>query len=129
MLLSAADGDAKVWSMRTQQCVRTLACGYGLSAVFVLASRFAVIGTKAGTLQVYCMATGEQVQEVVAHQGAVWSLAVQPGGTSLLSASADKSIATWIVVEEGPSAITLQQERQLDLGDDVMCSRFTSDSK
>ena len=130
-LLSAADGDAKVWSLKTQQCVRTLPCGYGLSAIFVLSSRFVIIGTKEGELQAFCVATGDMVQEVAAHKGAVWSISLQPGAgsTTLLTASADKSIAVWQISELGSTEISIEMERSLDLGDDVMCSRFTPDSK
>ena len=39
LLLTAADGEAKVWSVRSRQCVGTLGCGYGLSAVFLLANK------------------------------------------------------------------------------------------
>ena len=70
------------------------------------------MGTKAGLIQLYSFATGEKVAEVQAHAGAVWSLQLEPGvgATALLSASADKTIATWIPVEggaEGADALTL----------------------
>ena len=48
-----------------------MTCGYGLSATFMLASKFAVVGTKAGTLQAFCIATGDMVQEIPAHGGAI----------------------------------------------------------
>ena len=48
-VLSVADGEAKVWSVGSQQCVRSFACGYGLCAAFVLGGRFVIVGTKAAT--------------------------------------------------------------------------------
>ena len=81
LLLSAADGEAKVWSLRSRQCIGTLGCGAGISALFMLANKFAVVGTKTGELQLFCLATGEMVDQVSAHGGAVWSIALLPGGT------------------------------------------------
>ena len=92
------------------------------------------MGTKAGLIQLYSFATGEKVAEVQAHAGAVWSLQLEPGvgATALLSASADKTIATWIPVEggaEGADALTLEPERTHDMGDDAMCACYSSDAK
>jgi len=127
-LLTVADGEAKVWSVSSQQCMRTIACGYGLCVTFVLGGRFVLVGTKAGTLQLFSMASGELVEEVAAHGGAVWSLALEPGGRAILSASADKTIATWMPHERGSSA-SLKQDRSHQLDDDVMCARYSSDAK
>jgi len=82
-----------------------------------------------GGLQLYELATGELVHEnASAHSGAVWSLAVEPGGAALLSASADKTVATWSVVGEGGGGgASLAPELSADLGDDAMCARFSPD--
>ena len=58
MLLTGSDGEAKVWSLKTQQCLRTLPCGYALSVSFLCSSRFVAVGTKAGLIQLYSFATG-----------------------------------------------------------------------
>ena len=128
-LLSASDGEAKVWNVKSQQCTGTLGCGYGLSVVFLLASKYAVVGTKAGLLQVFSLASTEMVAEVEAHAGAIWSLAVQPGTTTLLSASADKTLATWTPLEAGPTQISLGEEMRHEAGDDVLCARYTPNAK
>ncbi|EOD19547.1 hypothetical protein EMIHUDRAFT_209137 [Emiliania huxleyi CCMP1516] len=123
LLASASDGEARVWSLGSRQCVRSLACGYGLSVAFVAGNKLVAVGTKSGgSLPLYELATGELVHEnASAHSGAVWSLAVEPGGAALLSASADKTVATWSVVGEGGGGgASLAPELSADLGDDAM---------
>ena len=48
LVLTASDGEAKLWSVKTRNCLSTLACGYGLSVAFILASKYVAIGTKVG---------------------------------------------------------------------------------
>lgn len=42
----------KIWSSRTNLCVRTCKAGYGLSIAFVPGARYVVVGTKEGQVQV-----------------------------------------------------------------------------
>jgi len=103
-----------------------MACGYGLSCVFLLANKYVVVGTKSGALQVFSLATSEMVSEIpTAHGGAVWSLAVQPGSTTLLSGGSDKTVATWTPDEPSPTVLNLSEDRRYECGDDVMCARYT----
>ena len=133
MLLTGSDGEAKVWSLKTQQCLRTLPCGYALCVSFLCSSRFVAVGTKAGLIQLYSFATGEQLAQLQAHAGAIWSLQLEPGAgaNALLSASADKTIATWTPLEggQGGAALTLEPERSHDVGDDAMCACYSSDAR
>ena len=45
-VISASDGEARLWSVRSRQCMKTFSCGYGLAVAFTLASKYAAIGTK-----------------------------------------------------------------------------------
>ena len=49
-VVSASDGEAKIWSMHSRRCVSTLQCGYGLAVVFLSALKRVVVGTKVGTV-------------------------------------------------------------------------------
>ena len=132
LVVSAGDGEAKVWSVRTQQCISTLGCGYALSCAFILASKYIVVGTKSGSLQVYSLASAECVCEIEqAHTAAVWSLAVQPGGTRLLSGSADKSIALWAPSDDTGIAggFELTEIDRHECAEDVLCAAFTPNAK
>ena len=130
LAVAACDGETKVWNVKSQQCVGSLACGYGLSAAFMLASKYVVVGTKAGSLQAFSLATNDLVDEKAdAHAGAVWSLCVQPGSTTILSGGADKTIAFWTPREPKPNVVKLEEERRHELSDDVLCARFTPEGK
>ena len=96
----------------------------------MLASKYVVIGTKEGALQAFSLATSDLVAEVEsAHSGAVWSLAVRPGTTTILSGSADKTIATWTPSEPSANALSLTEDARHEAGDDVMCARYTAAGK
>lgn len=123
MVASVSDGEARVWSLGTRQCTRSLGCGYGLSVAFVGSNQFVVVGTKAGALQLFELATGDMLsEESQAHGGAVWGLDVGPRGASLLSASADKTVCTWALVGS-----RLVREQSIEVGDDAMCASLTPD--
>ena len=171
LLVSTSDGEAKVWSVESRQCVSTLSCGYGLSVAFLLASKYIVVGTKVrspprlphpaskqrraprmpclpnpfvsasfhpcnapppvqmGSLQIYNLASAEPACEVPqAHAAAIWSLAVQPGSTRLLSGSADKTVALWSPSDSG-EAFTLALVHRHEVGEDVLCVGFTPSAK
>eukprot|EP00962_Isochrysis_galbana_P010556 scaffold2921_cov124-Isochrysis_galbana.AAC.4 len=123
MVASVSDGEARVWSLGTRQCTRSLGCGYGLSVAFVGSNQFVAVGTKAGALQLFELATGDMLsEESQAHGGAVWGLDVGPRGASLLSASADKTVCTWALVGS-----RLVREQSIEVGDDAMCASLTPD--
>lgn len=80
---------------RTGRCLRTLEAGYGLSACFVPGNRHALIGTRDGHLRLFDIGSGEMLDDVQAHEGAIWSIAMQPDKQGFVSASADKDLKFW----------------------------------
>ncbi|KAK4142615.1 uncharacterized protein C8A04DRAFT_38147 [Dichotomopilus funicola] len=54
----------------------------------------------------------EQIQRIDGHHGEIWALAISHSGTTLLSASHDKSIRIW---EETDEQIFLEEEREKEL--------------
>ena len=72
-----------------------MACGYGLCSTFVPGDRHVVLGTKKGTLQVFDLGSGEMTEEVEAHSGEVWSLALTHDKRGLVTGSADKTVKFW----------------------------------
>lgn len=138
MLASAANGSLKIWNVRTQMCIRTFECGYALCCAFLPGDKVVVVGTKAGELQLFDVASASLLDSVTAHEGAVWSLQVHPDGRSMASGSADKSVKLWnfqIVQEEvlGTTRTTprlkLVQSKVLKLTDDVLSIRFSPDAR
>ncbi|OSS53868.1 hypothetical protein B5807_00909 [Epicoccum nigrum] len=138
MLASASSGGLKIWNIKTQNCLRTLECGYALCCAFLPGDKIVVVGTKEGHLELYDIAASSLLDKIEAHEGAVWTLQVHPDGKSLVSGSADKSVKFWnfeIVQEEIPGTkrtmprLKLVQSRILKLNDDVLSVKISPDSR
>ncbi len=138
MLASASSGGLKIWNVKTQNCLRTLECGYALCCAFLPGDKIVVIGTKDGDIEMYDIAASTLLDKIDAHEGAVWTMQVHPDGKSLITGSADKSIKFWnfdIVQEEIPGTkrttprLKLVQSRILKVNDDVLSVQFSPDSR
>jgi U3 small nucleolar RNA-associated protein 12 len=138
MLASASSGGLKIWNVRTQNCLRTLECGYVLCCAFLPGDKIVVVGTKDGDIELYDIAASSQLDKISAHEGAVWTMQVHPDGKSLITGSADKSVKFWnfeIVQEEIPGTkrtmprLKLVQSRILKVNDDVLSVQFSPDSR
>lgn len=138
MLASASAGALKVWNLRTQSCLRTLECGQALCSAFLPGDRMVLLGTKSGELELYDISTSTLIEKIAAHDGPVWTLAVNPDGRSVVTGSADKSAKFWrfdVVDEEIPGTrrttqkLKLTQTRQLKVSDDVLSVCFSPDLK
>ncbi|KAK1970651.1 WD domain-containing protein [Colletotrichum sublineola] len=138
MLATAANGSLKIWNIKTQACIRTFECGYALCCAFLPGDKVVVVGTKTGELELFDVASASLLDSVSAHEGAIWTLQVHPDGRSVVSGSADKSAKFWdfkIVQEEvlGTTRTTpklkLVQSRTLKVSDDILCVRYSPDSK
>lgn len=138
MLASASNGSLKIWNVKTQSCIRTFECGYALCCAFLPGDKVVVVGTKEGKIEVFDVASAMLLDEVAAHDGAIWSLQVHPDGRSMVSGSADKTAKFWnfqIVQEEvlGTTRTTprlkLVQSRALKVSDDILSLRYSPDGK
>ncbi|KAF2132567.1 WD40 repeat-like protein [Dothidotthia symphoricarpi CBS 119687] len=138
MLASASSGGLKIWNVKTQNCLRTLECGYALCCAFLPGDKIVVVGTKEGDIELYDIAASSLLDKISAHEGAVWTMQVHPDGKSLITGSADKSVKFWnfeIVQEEIPGTkrtmprLKLVQSRILKLNDDVLSVEFSPDSR
>ena len=138
MLASASNGGLKIWNVRTTTCIRTFECGYALCCAFLPGDKIAVVGTKAGDLELFDIASAAMLDTVKAHEGAIWSLQVHPDGRSIVSGSADKSAKFWnfeVVQEEIPGTrrttprLRLVHTRTLKVSDDILSLRFSPDAR
>jgi U3 small nucleolar RNA-associated protein 12 len=138
MLASASSGGLKIWNVRTQNCLRTLECGYALCCSFLPGDKIVVVGTKDGDIELYDIAASSQLDKISAHEGAIWTMQVHPDGKSLITGSADKSVKFWnfeIIQEEIPGTkrtmprLKLVQSRILKVNDDVLSVHFSPDSR
>ena len=84
------------------------------------------------------VASATMIEQIKAHDGAIWSLQVHPDGKSVVTGSADKSVKFWefkVVQEEIPGTtrttpvLRLVHTRTIKLSDDVLSVRFTPNGK
>ncbi|KAF2459877.1 WD repeat-containing protein-like protein [Lineolata rhizophorae] len=138
MLASASSGALKIWNVRTQTCLRTLECGYALCCSFLPGDKIVVVGTKGGELELFDIASSSLIESAQAHDGAIWTMQVHPGGQSIVTGSADRSAKFWdfkIVQEEIPGTkrttprLKLVHKRTLKLNDDILNLCFSPDSR
>lgn len=92
---------------------------------FVTGNRYIIIGTKEGKIQIVDASTGEMVIDQEAHEGAIWSVALQPpDGKSFVTGGADKIVKFWdFTVNNG--ALGIELSRQLMMTHDVMCVGYS----
>jgi len=97
MLLSAGQGGAKVWNVRTGSVIRSWDCGFALCSAFVPGDKIVALGTKEGKLELYDLPSSSLVDTIDAHEGHVWSIQVTPDRKGIVTGSADKSVKFWTV--------------------------------
>ncbi|XP_028344757.1 WD repeat-containing protein 3 isoform X2 [Physeter macrocephalus] len=133
-VLSAAADSIKIWNRSTLQCIRTMTCEYALCSFFVPGDRQVVIGTKTGKLQLYDLASGNLLETVDAHDGALWSLSLSPDQRGFVTGGADKSVKFWdfeLVKDEKSTQkrLSVKQTRTLQLDEEVLCVSYSPNQK
>ncbi|XP_069862551.1 WD repeat-containing protein 3 [Dipodomys merriami] len=133
-VLSAAAESVKIWNRSTLQCIRTMTCEYALCSFFVPGDRQVVIGTKTGKLQLYDLASGDLLETIDAHHGALWAMSVSPDQRGFVTGGADKSVKFWdfeLVKDENSSQkrLSVKQTRTLQLDEDVLCVSYSPNQK
>ncbi|XP_068185981.1 WD repeat-containing protein 3 [Antennarius striatus] len=133
-VLSASGDTVKVWNRSTLQVIRTMACEYALCSLFVPGDRQIILGTKSGKLQIFELASGSLLETVDAHDGALWSLCLDPDQRGIVTGSADKTVKFWefeLIKDSGSSQkrLTVKHTRTLQLEEDVLCVRFSPDHR
>jgi WD40 repeat protein len=153
LVLSVAGWQARVWNAKSGACIRTLELGdaatVGLCAAFAPGSRHALIGTKAGRLLVFDLASTDLLEAHEAHGAALWSIAVRPDGRGCATGGADKEVKFWdfdlraaggdaaaeaaaggrkapaAAAAGGAKQLTLVHARTLKLTDEVLAVRYS----
>ncbi|KAG8895261.1 hypothetical protein FRC00_007687 [Tulasnella sp. 408] len=136
LLASGSNGSLKIWNMRTTACIRTLDCEYAICSTFLPGDRHVLVGTKAGELLVYDLATSTLIQTIKAHAGTIWSVHVKPNKLGAVTGSADKEVKFWdFEYNVGPNAnqdkpaISLVLQKTLKMTDDVLAVRYSPDGR
>ncbi|EFX77767.1 hypothetical protein DAPPUDRAFT_53813 [Daphnia pulex] len=123
-----------------------MACDYALSILFATGDRNVIVATKTGKLQIFDIAAGRLLEEIRAHEGEAWTVAMSPDLRGIASGGADKSVKFWqfefvvdkAVEEEdedgqmrghGGQRMSLTHTKTLQLEEDVLCVRFSPDQR
>ncbi|GLI64000.1 hypothetical protein VaNZ11_007154, partial [Volvox africanus] len=133
-LLTASSAALKMWNPRTGSCLATMESGYGLSILFAPGNKFAVLGTKEGSLEVFDLGAASRVHvEEGAHGGAVWSLTPLPNKAGFFSGAADKTVKLWhwsvVAGEGGAKSLRVSHVKTVSVADDVLSVRLSPDGK
>ncbi|KAL8714828.1 MAG: hypothetical protein Q9220_001341 [cf. Caloplaca sp. 1 TL-2023] len=138
MLASSSNGALKIWNVKTQNCIRTVECGYALCSSFLPGDKIVIVGNRNGELEIFDIASSTLIETVKAHDGPIWTLHVHPDGKSMATGSADKSAKffNFEVVQEAitgtsetSSRFKLVHTRTLKVSDDILSLRFSPDSR
>ncbi|AGO13679.1 AaceriAGL196Cp [[Ashbya] aceris (nom. inval.)] len=140
LLATASNGNLKIWNIKTKTCIRNLECGYALCCKFLPGGALVILGTRAGQLQLFDLASSTMLENIEeAHTAAIWSLDLTSDGKRLVTASADKTVKFWdFKVEQELVAGTadkfvpkmkLIHDTTLDLGEDLLCVKISPEDK
>ncbi len=137
-LASASGESLKIWNRGSQNCIRTMPCDYALSILFAPGDRNVIVATKTGKLQIFDIAAGRLLEEIAAHEGEAWTVAMSPDLRGVASGGADKSVKFWqfeLVVDQAEETsghgkrMSLTHTKTLQLEEDVLCVRFSPDQR
>ncbi|XP_049621861.1 WD repeat-containing protein 3 [Suncus etruscus] len=133
-VLSASADSAKIWNRSTLQCIRTMTCEYALCSFFVPGDKQVIIGTKTGKLQIYDLASGNLLEAIEAHDGALWSMSLSPDQHGFVTGGADQSVKFWdfeLVKDKNSTQkrLSVKQTRSLQLDEDVLCVNYSPNQK
>ncbi|KAJ1981801.1 beta transducin [Dimargaris xerosporica] len=138
LVATASHGQLKVWNLMTGTCVRTIPCGYALCCDFLPGDKHVIVGTKSGHLELFDLASATLLESIEAHTAEIWSVAIRPDRSGLATGSADKLVKFWEfeLTENAQDhglrkeqQLTLVHTRTLEMGDSVLCVRFSPTMK
>lgn len=158
-ILTASDGQLKVWNIKTFDVVRTitLESGYALCCKFLPGNTLAIIGFKNGNLELYDLVTSTLLDSVVGAHGTsfynemesdsnkknfkespIWSLDITHDGKSLITGGNDKLIKLWAFEVQKKidnetklttDTIKVVFDKMLKLDDEVLFVKVSNDKK
>lgn len=131
LLLSVGQKDAKMWTIRSLECVRTIDVENGLCCAILPGDKHAVIGTKDGKLNLIDLNTGDIIQSLQAHKGSIWSVDIRQDGKGMVSGGADHNICFWefdINVNQVSKKRQLEivPTRTLKMTHDILCVKYSN---
>lgn len=140
LLATSSNGTLKIWNTKTHNCIRTFECGYALTCKFLPGGTLVILGTRAGELQLFDLASSTMLENKEgAHDGAIWSLDLTSDGKRLVTGSADKTVRFWDfqiekelvpgTVDKFVPKLKVFHDTTLELDDDILAVKISPDDK
>ncbi|KZC12214.1 PREDICTED: WD repeat-containing protein 3 [Dufourea novaeangliae] len=137
LAFATASGDSvKLWNRPTLACIRTVECGYALTATFVPGDRHLIVGLKDGKMLIIDIASGDILEEVPAHAKEIWSITLLPDRKGVVSGGGDQTVKFWNfeLIQDPDSEIkakvlSVLHMRTLTLEDSVLCVRVSPNNR
>ncbi|XP_057548900.1 uncharacterized protein LOC130827253 [Amaranthus tricolor] len=137
LLLSTSHNAVKIWNPSTCNCLRTVDSGFGLCSMFVPgepSNKYALVGTKGGTIEIIDVASATCVEVVEAHGGSIQSIAGLPDRSGFVTGSADHDVKFWEYRKSKKSGdalkcLTVSNVRTMKMNDDVLKVVLSPDAK
>lgn len=134
LLMSTSHNAVKFWNPSTGSCLRTIDSGYGLCGLILPCNKYALVGTKAGTIEIIDIGSGTCIEVVEAHGGSVRSIATIPDGNGFVTGSEDHEVKYWeYQYTQEPNQHTkplmVSHVRTMKMNDDVQVVAVSPDAK
>ncbi|XP_010918696.1 uncharacterized protein [Elaeis guineensis] len=140
LLMSSSHNAVKIWNPSTGACLRTIESGYGLCSSFVPGNRYALVGTKSGTLEIIDVGSGSRIEVVEAHAGSIRSIVPVPDengsitGRGFVTGSADHDVKFWEYQllqrpDHDSKQLSVTNVRTLKMNDDVLAVSISPNAK
>ncbi|KAJ1693885.1 hypothetical protein LUZ63_010583 [Rhynchospora breviuscula] len=140
LLLSTSHNAVKIWNPSTGMCLRTIESGYGLCSAFVPGNRYALVGTRTGSLEIVDVGSGTTIEGVEAHTGQIKSIVPIPdedgsvSGNGFVTGADDNDVKFWeyqLVQRPGHDSkqLSVTNVRTLKMDDSVVSLCVSPDGK
>ncbi|XP_043273092.1 WD repeat-containing protein 3 [Venturia canescens] len=137
LAFATASGESvKLWNRPSLTCLRTVECGYALTATFVPGDRHLIVGLKDGKMLIIDIASGDVLEEIPAHTKELWSVILTPDMKGVVSGGGDQTVKFWNfeLVEDPESetkvkVLSVLHSRTLKLEESVLCVRITPNNR
>uniref|UniRef100_A0A0D9VPM7 Small-subunit processome Utp12 domain-containing protein n=1 Tax=Leersia perrieri TaxID=77586 RepID=A0A0D9VPM7_9ORYZ len=140
LLMSTSHNAVKIWNPSTGDCLRTIDSDYGLCSAFVPGNRYALVGTKSGTLEIIDINSGSSIEVIEAHAGSIRSIVLIPnedgtvGARGFVTGSADHDVKFWEYQlmqksDTESKQLTVTNVRTLKMNDDVLAVTISPTGK
>ncbi|XP_050445481.1 WD repeat-containing protein 3 [Cataglyphis hispanica] len=137
LAFATVSGDSvKLWNRPTLACLRTVQCGYALTVTFVPGDRHLIVGLKDGKMLIIDIASGDILEEVVAHSKELWSVTLFPDLKGVASGGGDQTVKFWNfeLIQDPDNQIkakvlSILHTRTLKLEESVLCVRISPNNR